>query len=853
MKHAILLIALLIPAGMALAQQDTGVGAPADKLDIIPDDQTVGPVGIVNELERGHSAITTIMEDTSSAIANTGYADEKIFYEMVYVDYDNETLVVWLDPAQSYDPPTISDIQEDAGVIIPVEIIFGIVIPDALSREATPCPPDGEDHLCYYWGRYITRCLPERTTSRCTTYTTIINDYGYEVPVMLDPATLDFDNDGIPNSVDQCIYTAETVNQYQDTDGCPDTAPVVFTPPPASSDDVIFSDDFEGGLSAWTVEGNWESKVSDELQRYPADWPDDNLVAEADGRCSDCTMELASALDLSLYKSATLSFDRFVDDAMDDDEYLKVELSDGASWATIFEWSEDEGSADDVWHPESYDLADYLGSDFSLRFSADPSSSSEDVGVDNIRINGTLHDTSVRPEGTVIFSDDFEGGLSAWTVDGDWENKVSDEYLRYLEGWPDDNLVAEAEGSCPDCTMELASSLDLSPYTSAALHFDRFVDRSLDDDEYLKVELYSGSSWTTIFEWSENNGSADDMWHSEGYHLGDYLRSGFSLRFSADPSTSSEEVAVDNVRITGTLRDGYMPSQDSDGDGVADASDSCPNQAGSSGDGCPDQCEATDSMAESCHLPDGSFPQLGGDAVEFFGGDRHIARLRNSTGELENYPGTIATGAYNQSHHGVVVAAHSIEERYGKTFFVHNIESREDGTIKYLSNKHGTLRNGGNIDAAFIPITVSDITVGSKVRAHNGTVTEVAWGRLADVERLEEITIYGWYNNGPGILMYKNATHLSFSGTLRNMGIGIYPSQGGDSGSAIVHHEGDAASIVGVHWGSTCVFDSNFEVPSLIDVRTDLSLCNNISEYYHYKMFSAWENVEDGLNLVRPE
>ncbi|ABK77989.1 hypothetical protein CENSYa_1366 [Cenarchaeum symbiosum A] len=51
MKHAALLIALLIPAGMALAQQDTSVGSPADKLDIIPDGRTVGPVGIVNELE----------------------------------------------------------------------------------------------------------------------------------------------------------------------------------------------------------------------------------------------------------------------------------------------------------------------------------------------------------------------------------------------------------------------------------------------------------------------------------------------------------------------------------------------------------------------------------------------------------------------------------------------------------------------------------------------------------------------------------------------------------------------------------------------------------------------------------
>jgi len=44
----------------------------------------------------------------------------------------------------------------------------------------------------------------------------------------------DTDGDGIVDSADQCINEAETMNGYQDEDGCPDTAPV----PDADSDGI---------------------------------------------------------------------------------------------------------------------------------------------------------------------------------------------------------------------------------------------------------------------------------------------------------------------------------------------------------------------------------------------------------------------------------------------------------------------------------------------------------------------------------------------------------------------------------------------------------------------------------------
>lgn len=46
----------------------------------------------------------------------------------------------------------------------------------------------------------------------------------------------DTDGDGFPDASDACPTQPETVNGYQDADGCPDTAPVTTVPPPAPAD-----------------------------------------------------------------------------------------------------------------------------------------------------------------------------------------------------------------------------------------------------------------------------------------------------------------------------------------------------------------------------------------------------------------------------------------------------------------------------------------------------------------------------------------------------------------------------------------------------------------------------------------
>lgn len=49
-------------------------------------------------------------------------------------------------------------------------------------------------------------------------------------------ADVDTDGDGISDSIDQCPTQAETINEFQDTDGCPDVAPVSESVPTSKSE-----------------------------------------------------------------------------------------------------------------------------------------------------------------------------------------------------------------------------------------------------------------------------------------------------------------------------------------------------------------------------------------------------------------------------------------------------------------------------------------------------------------------------------------------------------------------------------------------------------------------------------------
>jgi hypothetical protein len=158
--------------------------------------------------------------------------------------------------------------------------------------------------------------------------------------------------------------------------------------------------------------------------------------------------------------------------------------------------------------------------------------------------------TSPVPAGPEIFSDNFTSGFAKWTEtgDGDWKTESSSE--KQVPGHSS-NLVAHSDDCDSSCTLTIAPPIDLTSYSSATLKFWRFVDDDIDSGEYLKVELYDGANWNTVFNWTHGAGDDDD-WHQETVNLGSYLgASNFDVRFVTKQSSSSEGVEIDDVVIEG--------------------------------------------------------------------------------------------------------------------------------------------------------------------------------------------------------------------------------------------------------------------------------------------------------------
>ena len=354
-------------------------------------------------------------------------------------------------------------------------------------------------------------------------------------------------------------------------------------PPPPSNQITLFTDNFEYATLSltdkWieTGDGNWKVTTSDaEGVSTLQDHEPSNRVLHLDN-CDDiCILTLKAPISLLGYESATLEFSRFVDGELTADDYLRVELYDGTSWNEIYYWADGRGD-DGMWNNESFTMpSTYLNTDnFKIRFTAKANLHDEDIQIDNIFINVISSGTTTPPPppsppppppppppDTVSFSNNFESDslTTNWAATGENNWAIVTQSLKHLQlpNHPDDNKVLRANDCDRPCTLTLKNSIDLTEYRpSATLSFSRFIDRSLDDHEHLKVELYDGDRWNTLYHWSEDRGSDDGTWHDESYDLTSYLDvSDFKIRFVTQQNRVSENVQIDNIKIVPTSSGG---------------------------------------------------------------------------------------------------------------------------------------------------------------------------------------------------------------------------------------------------------------------------------------------------------
>ena len=692
------------------------------------------------------------------------------------------------------------------------------------------------------------------------------------------------------------------------------------TPPPSSSNINprpvtipsnginVFSDTFENGLSKWTLsgQGRWTAKVFDESFRNSPTYTASDKVANSNNCDNTCIMT-SSSINLQGKSWAYLQFGRYMDNSFDGSEGIKVEIYDGTRWTTAYHWTATAGQDDDTWHIESLRLSSsYLTSNFKIRITATSSTSAESAGINNVRVAvpptvvaPPPPPTSINPTPVMVpssginaFADDFENGISKWTLSGAgrWTTGTFDESYRNPPLYTHSDLVAESNSCNPDCVMT-SPSINLRGKSWAYLEFGRFIDNGFAGNEGIKVELYDGTRWTTAYHWTAAAGHDDDRWYVESMRLNDYLVSNFKIRITANFDSSWKDPGINNVRvlipdtisstitappditrtvtsnapltinlghpsvpdssyiitndapstftpgtytITWLVQDAFnnlfevvqnvfITLFDTDRDGVFDIYDSCPNIRGVFVDGCPST---------------------------LYGGMGHVYVTESTLNpfahrtQISRDLGTIGIGAIDSLNRtGIVVAGHTVYNF--DTIVGHYLAPSPNplSTDRKISTLRPAIYYYGNTDVAFITITNTSFTSTSQVVDQHGSVTDVIFGHLDNVNEGELLKRYGYKTYSEGLLLYKNATfrtHHNF--VLTDIGVATYSGVPGDSGSPIIHNDNGRSYIVGIHHGRACSAAVDEPLTTMVD------LCEKHGTGL-LGFFTAWENVVDTLMI----
>ena len=155
----------------------------------------------------------------------------------------------------------------------------------------------------------------------------------------------------------------------------------------------LFLDTFQEGLGAWRTT-EWEAASLDTDTSVPGEGPG-NIVAKAEG-CSVCFLTLETPVDLSAYDTVTLSFYRWMDPGMTDNEFLGIDIGNNGSYQRLTNWSGQD--ADGQWHLETFTLSgDQISNAFSLRFFGITTNDFTTVAIDNVMIAATPGSVVVTP------------------------------------------------------------------------------------------------------------------------------------------------------------------------------------------------------------------------------------------------------------------------------------------------------------------------------------------------------------------------------------------------------------------------------------------------------------------------
>ena len=303
-------------------------------------------------------------------------------------------------------------------------------------------------------------------------------------------------------------------------------------------------DDFESTLSLWTLTSQDDDDWNITQQSSPILSPSGNHVVSSKNCDRECYM-ISNVIDTT--NLPTLEFKRFISSTIDRNEGLKVYVSsnNGVNWTELAFYSQNNNEDDSTWHTETLDISSYQSSTFKLKFTGISSSRSEWIHIDDIVF--PTSSTGI-PTTSAVYDEQFND-LTGWTKSGtnNWSVVTS-----WNEDWPENAAPGDkilAGNACSTACILTSDAIDLSSHTSVTLELSRFVDRSLDNSEYLAIEVYNGRTWAELERWTDNNNQDTDIWETETYDISNYIDDNFKLRLSTQQNRSSEDTGVNYIKI----------------------------------------------------------------------------------------------------------------------------------------------------------------------------------------------------------------------------------------------------------------------------------------------------------------
>ena len=296
----------------------------------------------------------------------------------------------------------------------------------------------------------------------------------------------------------------------------------------SSYSQYYFSDNFESGLSKWTVSGqDWDTTAAlSRSGKYSiTESPIGNYKAGA-----NVSIISAQTINLDGAKLPVLSFwHRYNTEysAEQGIDFCRVEVStnSGFSWKEIKKYSGNQNS----WSYEQLDLKKYSGKTIKLRFRltdiyANWNGNNQQDGwyIDDVEIK----ELETKPSISLPFKDDFENGTNNWLLSNqDWG--ITSEFYHTgkhsITDSPNGNYPSNANS-----VLTLAGIIYLTDSRYPTLTFWHKYNLACDKD-YCNIEISTdyGFTWNEIKKYS----GTQTTWTQETINLPDYRNKAIKIRF----------------------------------------------------------------------------------------------------------------------------------------------------------------------------------------------------------------------------------------------------------------------------------------------------------------------------------